>query len=44
MDPDSETLSGIITLASEELKLDTSNIYLDYVDSESLTLIKRVGR
>lgn len=41
--PDSEMLSGIISLASEELELDIQNIYLDYIDFESLTLKERGG-
>ena len=35
--PDSEMQSGIKSLASEELELDISNIYIDYIDYVSFT-------
>ena len=34
--PDSEMLSGLKSLVSEELDLDISNIYLNYTDFESV--------
>lgn len=34
--PDSEMLSGLKSLVSEELELDISNIYLNYTDFESV--------
>lgn len=41
--PDTEMLSGIIAFISEDLGLDISNISLDYIDAETLTLRASVG-
>lgn len=42
--PDSEMQSGIKAFISEELDLDISNIYVDYIDFESFTSNERVSK